>query len=236
MDNGLEGTVVTGVPNENPEKSEDRKKRSAKPQASSLDDYCFLVGNQPELMYQLYSVCKARRACYTGGNWDELQATFGNFSYANKQLVRFVRSEEFLNNYNIVNGEVVDLEKTVSKSQRPKVLGLPEFLRQFAVRKANKLANSQPCFLLTDCFAGASLNENGGLSYPSLPEQTVQGPTGNVLIDPLVPLDQCPGEFESECPVSMIGEECTAEHRFKIRWEGESKRDWNPGEDEAKYI
>ena len=236
VDDDEEGTVVTGVPYENLEKSEDRKKRSAKPRASNLDDFCFQVGNQPDLMHQLYSVCKAKRACYTGGNWDELQASFANFTYANKQLVRFVRSDEFLNNYNIVDGEVVELDQTLSKSQKPKVLNLQEFLRQFAVREANKLADSQPCFLLTDCFAGASVNEDGGLSYTSLPEPTLQGPTGNVLIDPLVPLDQCPAELENQCPVSMPGEECAAEHKFKIRWEGESKRDWDAAEDEREYI
>ena len=40
-DDDEEGTLVTGVPYENLEKSEDRKKRSAKPRASNLDDFFF---------------------------------------------------------------------------------------------------------------------------------------------------------------------------------------------------
>ena len=148
-----------------------------------------------------------------------------------------MRSNEFLKNYNIVDGELVELDKTLSKAQKPKVVSLSEYLRQFTVGEGNELADSQPCFLLTDCFAGASLNEDGGSSYSSLPEPTLQGPTGKVLVVPIVPLDQCPAELENQCPVSMEGEECEAKHKFKIRW-GESggKRDWDAGADEAEYV
>ena len=98
-------------------------------------------------MNQLYLLCKAKRACYSGDECDELQNTFAKFTYANRQLVRFVRSDEFLKNYNIVDGELIELDKTLSRAQKPEVVSLSEYLRQFAVWEANELADSQPCFL-----------------------------------------------------------------------------------------
>ena len=87
---------------------------------------CLKAGDEPDLMNQLYSLCKAKRACYSGDECDELQFTFAKFTYANRQLVKFMRSDEFLKNYNIVDGELIELDKTLNKAQKPEVVSLSE--------------------------------------------------------------------------------------------------------------